>query len=91
MIIASILAAFAIDAWWEERQERQRETAYLIQLEVELLRTRKDAEGALASENDFRAWSDEIQAALYTPTQASRDADRLLVRAASPLQQLRSR
>lgn len=73
MIIASILAAFAIDAWWEERQERQRETAYLIQLEVELLRTREDAEGALASENDFRAWSDELQAALYTPTQASRE------------------
>jgi len=35
-IVLSILVAFAIDAWWEERQERQDERRYLLSLRQEL-------------------------------------------------------
>ena len=35
-IVASILLAFAIDAWWEDRQDRKNETEYLIALRQEL-------------------------------------------------------
>lgn len=35
-IIVSILIAFAIDAWWEDRRERQEERRYLTSLRQEL-------------------------------------------------------
>ena len=34
-IVASILFAFAIDAWWNERKERQFEQETLVDLEAE--------------------------------------------------------
>ena len=34
-IIASILLAFAIDAWWEDRQERVLEQQYLASLKAD--------------------------------------------------------
>jgi hypothetical protein len=36
-IIVSILVAFAIDAWWEDRRERQEERDYLSSLRQELI------------------------------------------------------
>ena len=36
-IVASILLAFAIDAWWDERQERLAETEIILGLEQEFL------------------------------------------------------
>ena len=36
-IVVSILLAFAIDAWWEERQERVEEAEILVGLEQEFL------------------------------------------------------
>ena len=38
-IVISILFAFAIDAWWEERQERVEETEILVGLEQEFRET----------------------------------------------------
>jgi hypothetical protein len=35
-IVASILLAFAIDAWWEDRQDRENEKEYLVSLRQEL-------------------------------------------------------
>ena len=37
-IVASILLAFAIDAWWSERQERSEERDTLVQLKTEVSR-----------------------------------------------------
>ena len=37
MIVASILLAFAIDAWWEERQDRQTERDDLARLHAEFV------------------------------------------------------
>ena len=36
-IVGSILVAFAIDAWWEDRQERGDERSYLSSLRQELI------------------------------------------------------
>jgi hypothetical protein len=38
-IVASILLAFAIDAWWENRQDRENEKEYLVSLREELADT----------------------------------------------------
>jgi len=37
-IIGSILAAFAIDAWWQDHEERQDEQQYIASLRQELIR-----------------------------------------------------
>ena len=37
-IVGSILVAFAIDAWWEDRQEQRDERSYLTSLRQELIR-----------------------------------------------------
>ena len=40
VIVGSILLAFGIDAWWEGRQEREREATYLSALVAEVERNR---------------------------------------------------
>lgn len=37
-IVGSILAAFAIDAWWQDRQEKRDERSYLTSLRQEFIR-----------------------------------------------------
>ena len=52
VIVVSILAAFALDAWWESRSERARVVERLEALEAELLTTREliaEERGQLAS------------------------------------------
>lgn len=46
-IVVSILLAFAIDAWWEERQERVDEAEILLGLEQEFLDTQSLIESKL--------------------------------------------
>lgn len=36
VIVSSILLAFAIDAWWEQRQDRQHEMSQLVRVSAEL-------------------------------------------------------
>ena len=36
-VVGSILLAFAIDAWWQERQEREEETEQLSRLHAEFM------------------------------------------------------
>lgn len=67
VIICSILAAFAIDAWWEERLEREDEQRYLTSLHQEFRQSleivvRRDAvrKEALASS---KALIDQVQGA----------------------------
>ncbi len=49
LIVASILVAFAIDAWWAERQERQEELLLLEALRAEM-EPAVDCEASGASE-----------------------------------------
>ncbi len=51
-IVGSILLAFAIDAWWEERHERIDETEQLARLHVEFSKNRERI--------DERVWESEI-------------------------------
>jgi hypothetical protein len=44
-IIASILLAFAIDAWWEDRQNREDEKSYLVSLRQEFAESLELATG----------------------------------------------
>ena len=39
MIVLSILAAFALDAWWDGLQEREAEQAHLAALQADFLET----------------------------------------------------
>lgn len=48
-IVASILLAFWIDAWWGGRQERQEERQYLIALKSDFEQTRRNLERSIES------------------------------------------
>ena len=74
VIIASILMAFAIDAGWDARQERERETGYLVQLEQDLVATRDDAERALELEQGYGRMLASLRAALYEDDFAPTDS-----------------
>jgi len=63
-IVASILLAFAIDAWWDERQERIEETEVLLGLKSEFSRYREElAEGIEYNERN-RLLTAELMAAI---------------------------
>ena len=53
VIVVSILLAFAVDAWWDSRQERAREDAYLRELVVDL-------EGTFANNAAFSQRAESI-------------------------------
>ena len=46
-IVVSILLAFAIDAWWEERAERKQEAALLVSLQADFQASQAHLEGWL--------------------------------------------
>ena len=48
LIVASILLAFGIEAWWDDRQEQQHRAALLDDLAVELRQNRDALSSALA-------------------------------------------
>jgi hypothetical protein len=50
LIVAGVLTALAAQAWWEARQEREREAAYSVQLVADAQETERRLEAALASE-----------------------------------------
>jgi hypothetical protein len=52
-IVASILLAFWIDAWWDLRSQGEEARAYLAALETELLENRRIIDGNL---EDLRSW-----------------------------------
>ncbi len=56
-IVGSILLAFAIDAWWENRQELEIEHAILVSLHRDFLQSRIDLDVALAT---FENWHDQF-------------------------------
>ena len=56
-IVGSILLAFAIDAWWENRQEREIEQAVLGSLHRDFMQSRIDLDVALAT---FEDWHDRF-------------------------------
>lgn len=50
VIIVSILLAFGIDAWWDERKDSQRERAYLVSLRADVIGTIRDNERVIAEQ-----------------------------------------
>lgn len=59
-IVGSILLAFAIDAWWQERGEREDLLQYLSAFEQELIESRKDIELALELSTGVLKKTDEV-------------------------------
>ncbi len=59
-IVGSILLAFAIDAWWQERGEREDLHQYLSAFEQELIESRKDIELALELSTGVLKKTDEV-------------------------------
>jgi len=60
VIVASILLAFAIDAWWDERQERIEETEILLGLKSEFSRYRDDLERSIDYHTNVRILTEEL-------------------------------
>jgi hypothetical protein len=56
-IVASILLAFAIDAWWEARQERETERTTLVSLQRDFVATRKQLDRVQRS---YDVWRDHF-------------------------------
>ena len=63
-IVASILLAFAIDAWWDERQERIEETEILLGLKSEFSRYREELAGGVEYNERSRLLIAELMAAI---------------------------
>ncbi len=80
VIVASILLAFSIDAWWDERRDRQRESEVLVALKSDFEQNRQILQDALAfnaeSLETVRYFSDQIAASRVVST----DFDRLYAR-----------
>lgn len=62
-IVASILLAFSIDAWWDERQERTEETEILIGLRSEFSQYRDDLTEGIEYHTNARHMIAELLAA----------------------------
>ena len=63
VIVTSILLAFAIDAWWDERQERVEEAEILLGLQSEFLRYRDDLTKSTEHHANTRLLTEELMAA----------------------------
>ena len=62
-IVASILLAFAIDAWWEDRQERETEQVMLASLQHDFVTSRADLVRILQLYDNIRATFARYQSA----------------------------
>ena len=51
VVVAGVLVALAVSAWWQGRLDRQHETEYLQQLDADLLATENDMEHAQVALN----------------------------------------
>ncbi len=65
-IVASILLAFTIDAWWEERQERELEQETLQSLKIEFERHLKVLEGHKFGHGLILQSSESLQVSMHT-------------------------
>jgi hypothetical protein len=52
VIVAGVLIALAVDAWWGRRQERERAEEYLEQLLVDFQETERRLRGTIAGESE---------------------------------------
>ncbi|NNE05564.1 MAG: hypothetical protein HKO64_04020 [Xanthomonadales bacterium] len=63
IIVVGILLAFAIDAWWEDRQERDEEEKILLGLKNEFSRYRDELEDGVKVNSNTRLMVAELMAA----------------------------
>lgn len=88
VVVTGVLVALALGAWWQERDNRQREAAYLLQLVADLATTEQELgevrefhiQGALAAARVGHAfWKlepptlDELAADLWRPFRSTRE------------------
>jgi hypothetical protein len=52
LIVGGVLIALALDAWWDGRQERKQETAYMTQLLVDLQETQSRLRASIAGDTE---------------------------------------
>jgi hypothetical protein len=89
VVLTGVLVALALNAWWGERQNRQLERAYLLQLHEDLAASEADL-SMIAGEMMTRALhSAAVGHAFWDPSSAS--ADDLLVSLGAPLSAMRTR
>lgn len=67
IIVAGVLAALAAQAWWESRQERERERAYLAQLLADTRDNEQRLEAAIAEDSAYGAATARALDALESP------------------------
>ncbi len=74
-IVASILLAFAIDAWWDERQERREESEILAGLLEEFRLNKTLLEDRLAGHEDSQRLYRSLLVAAYSDSWQDHDVD----------------
>lgn len=84
-IVGSILLAFAIDAWWENRQEREIEHAGIVSLHRDFLQSRADLDEALQIFDSWKAYFSQFQSSTAAELRLLDDATvGLIVTSLSP-------
>jgi len=56
LIVGGVLIALALDSWWQGREERDRETAYLHQLLADLQETQSRLEESVTGDDRMLEW-----------------------------------
>ncbi len=74
LLVAGVLTALGVDAWWQGRTERVREAEYLDQLHEDALENRRRLAEALTIERDQLARADAVQRALRSRQPMDRDS-----------------
>jgi hypothetical protein len=67
IIVAGVLAALGAQAWWENRQERERERAYLAQVLAETRENEERLAEAIAEDSVAGIYTDRVMVALEGP------------------------
>ncbi|MDJ0652986.1 MAG: hypothetical protein QNJ40_02450 [Xanthomonadales bacterium] len=74
-IVVSILLAFWIDAWWDERQERQEEQQYLVALKTDFDQTRLILKRSIDSHRDSSEKVRELRQIVKGPKDSHSDSE----------------
>lgn len=61
LIVASILLAFAIDAWWDERKDRRQELKILASLKTEFEANLEQLDRVIDTHNTFRGRVEDME------------------------------
>lgn len=74
LIVTGVLVSLAGESWWNDREERDRERAYLEQLYQDVEENLARLRGVIAREDSSFSAKETILAALQYPATISRDS-----------------